>query len=242
MITGASRGMGRAYAIACAREGAKVAVNYASNAAAAGEVVSEIEAAGGVAQAFGANISVQADVDQMVDKVIDAFGRVDVFVGNAGILFKAPILDHTEQMFDDTFAVNVKGNFFCAKRVAHDMIPRRQGKIVFCSSIVAVVGEHHLLAYTATKGAIVSMARVFALELAEHRINVNVVLPGTTKTDMSEHVLADELLTQTIGDPIPLGRLGTPEDLAGAVLYFASSDSDWATGQTLIVDGGFTAV
>lgn len=242
LITGASRGMGRAYAIACAREGAKVAVNYTSNAAAADEVVSTIEAAGGTAAAYQANIAVQADVDAMIDQIVDSFGRIDVFVGNAGILFKAPVLEHTEQMFDEVFAVNVKGNFFCAQRVARDMITRQQGKIVFCSSIVAVVGEHHLLAYTATKGAIVSMARVFALELAQHQINVNVVLPGTTKTDMSEHVLADDLLTQTIGDPIPLGRLGTPEDLVGAVLFFASSDSDWATGQTLIVDGGFTAI
>jgi 3-oxoacyl-[acyl-carrier protein] reductase len=242
LISGASRGMGRAYAMACAREGAKVAVNYTSSVAAANEVAAKIEAAGGTAVAIKANIAIKSEVDAMIDQIIDTFGQIDVFVGNAGILFKAPVLDHTEQMFDDVFAINVKGNFFCAQRVAREMIPRRQGKIVFCSSIVAVVGEHHLLAYTATKGAIVSMARVFALELAEHQINVNVVLPGTTKTDMSEHVLADDLLTQTIGDPIPLGRLGTPEDLVGAVLFFASSDSDWATGQTLIVDGGFTAI
>jgi 3-oxoacyl-[acyl-carrier protein] reductase len=242
LITGASRGMGRAYAIACAREGAKVAVNYASNESAATDVVKVIEANGGTAFAVKANIARQAEVDAMVDLVIQTFGQVDVFVGNAGILYKAPVMEHTQQMFDDVLAVNVKGNFFCAQRVAQDMIPRKQGKIVFCSSIVAVVGEHHLLAYTASKGAIVSMTRVFALELAQHRINVNVILPGTTKTDMSEHVLADALLTKTIGDPIPLGRLGTPEDLVGAVLFFATSDSDWTTGQTLIVDGGFTAI
>ncbi len=242
LITGASRGMGKAYAIACAREGAAVAVNYLANAGAANEVVETIEANGGSAFAVKANIAEQAEVDHMVERVIDRFGRVDVFVGNAGILFKAPVVEHTERMFDDVLAVNVKGNFFCAQRVAQNMIPRGSGKIVFYSSIVAVVVEHHLLAYTASKGAIVSMARVFALEFAPYGINVNVVLPGTTKTDMSGHVLADSLMTETIGNPVPLGRLGTPEDLVGAVLFFATADSDWATGQTLIVDGGFTAI
>jgi len=140
LITGASRGMGKSYAIACARDAPAVAVDHLANAGAANEVVETIEANGGSAFAVKANIAGQTEVDHMAERVIDRFGRVDVFVGNAGILFKAPVMEHSERLFDDVLAVNVKGNFLCAQRVAQNMIPRGSGKIVFCGTPEDQVG------------------------------------------------------------------------------------------------------
>lgn len=240
IVTGGGRGMGRAYCIGLAREGAKVVVNYANRSDAADGVVKQIKDAGGEAVAFQADVGTKADVDKMVDFVVDTYGTLDVMVSNAGLVHKAPLLENTEEDIDRIFHTNVKGNIFCTQAAARVMMPKKSGKIILCASIVAVVGEPLLSIYTASKGAILAYTRAAALELAPYQINLNCVLPGTTKTDMSKDVIADPIVAKALVDPIPLGRLGTPEDLVGIVLYLASDEAVWTTGQSFIVDGGHT--
>ncbi len=241
IVTGGSRGMGRAYCIGLAREGAKVVVNYASRADAAEEVVKLIKDAGGNAVSYKADVGNKAEVDGMVDFAVKTYGTLDVMVSNAGLVRKADLLDNTEADIDRIFHTNVKGNIFSTQAAARVMMPKKSGKIILCASIVAVVGEPLLSVYTASKGAILAYSRAAALELAPYQINLNCVLPGTTKTDMSEDVIADPIVAKALIDPIPLGRLGTPEDLVGIILYLASDEAAWTTGQTFIVDGGHTA-
>ncbi len=240
IVTGGARGMGRAYCIGLAREGAKVVVNYTKRVDAAEEVVRKIKQAGGEAVACRADVGTKAEVDAMVEFAVKAYGRLDVMVSNAGLVHMAALTDCTEADIDRIFHTNVKGNIFCTQAAARVMMPQKSGKIILCASIVAVVGEPLLSVYTASKGAILSYMRAAALELAAHQINVNCVLPGTTKTDMSVDVIADPVVAKALIDPIPLGRLGTPEDLVGIVLYLASDEAVWTTGQSFIVDGGHT--
>lgn len=240
IVTGGARGMGRAYCIGLAREGAKVVVNYTNRADAAEEVVQQITKAGGKAVAFKADVGTKPDVDAMVDFAVKTYGRLDVMVSNAGLVHKAALLENTEADIDRIFHTNVKGNIFCTQAAARVMMPQKSGKVILCASIVAVVGEPLLSVYTASKGAILAFTRAAALELAPYKINLNCVLPGTTKTDMSRDVIADPIVAKALIDPIPLGRLGTPEDLVGIVLYLSSDEAVWTTGQSFIVDGGHT--
>jgi NAD(P)-dependent dehydrogenase (short-subunit alcohol dehydrogenase family) len=240
IVTGGGRGMGAAYSVALAREGAKVVVNYTANEAAAGEVVRRIRSSGGEAVAFAADVGNKAAVQRMVDFTVEKYGCLDAMISNAGLVHKAPLLDQSEEVIERIFHTNVKGNIFCTQVAAAQMMKQKKGKIILCASIVAVVGEPLLSVYTASKGAILAYMRAAAVELAPYQINVNCVLPGTTKTDMSRDVLADPVIQKALIDPIPLGRLGVPEDLAGIVLYLASNESDWTTGQSFIVDGGHT--
>ena len=240
IVTGGGRGMGAAYCVAMAREGAKVIVNYVGNAKAAEAVVNQIRKDGGEALAFQADVGKKADVQKMVDFTVQNYGRLDVMVSNAGLVHKAPLLEQSEEVIERIFHTNVKGNIFCTQVAAAQMMKQKKGKIILCASIVAVVGEPLLSVYTASKGAILAYTRAAAVELAPYQINVNCVLPGTTKTDMSKDVLADPVIQKALIDPIPLGRLGVPEDLVGIVLYLASDEANWTTGQSFIVDGGHT--
>lgn len=242
IVTGGGRGMGAAYSVSLAREGAKVIVNYVGDAKSADEIVSRIRKAGGEAVPFQADVGKKADVQRMVDFAVQKYGRVDVMVSNAGLVHKAPLLEQSEEVIERIFHTNVKGNIFCTQTAAAQMMKQKKGKIILCASIVAVIGEPRLSVYTASKGAILAFTRAAAVELAAYQINVNCVLPGTTKTDMSKDVLADPVVHKAIIEPIPLGRVGVPEDLAGIVLYLASDESDWTTGQSFIVDGGHTAI
>jgi len=241
VVTGGARGMGRAYCVGLARAGAKVVVNYVANPKAADEVVAAIVKAGGDAVPFKADVGVKAEMERMVDFAVGRFGRLDVMVSNAGIVHKAALLEHAEDIIDRIVHTNIKGNIFATQAAARLMMKQQSGRIILCSSIVAVVGEPLLSVYTASKGAILSYTRAAALEMAPYRVTVNCVLPGTTRTDMSRHVLEDPVVQKALVDPIPLGRLGTPEDLVGIVLYLASDESAWTTGQSFIVDGGHCA-
>jgi NAD(P)-dependent dehydrogenase (short-subunit alcohol dehydrogenase family) len=241
IVTGGSRGMGRAYCTGMAREGAAVVVNYVNDARAAGEVVEEIEKAGGRAVAYRADVGTKAQVEQMVDFAVERFGRLDVMVSNAGIVHKAPLLDQGEDVIDRIVHINVKGNIFCTQAAARPMMQQKSGAIILCASIVAIVGEPRLSVYSASKGAILAYTRAAAVELAPDGVTVNCVLPGTTVTDMSRDVLADPVMKKALIDPVPLGRLGTPDDLAGIVLFLASDEARWTTGQSFVIDGGHCA-
>jgi NAD(P)-dependent dehydrogenase (short-subunit alcohol dehydrogenase family) len=241
IVTGGAQGIGEAYSLGLAQEGAGVTV--ADVEAKAGErVVAQIQKAGGKAVFVKADVSRKADAERMVAETVKQLGGLDILVNNAAILFTAPVLEITEEMWDKLLAVNVKGSFFCAAAAAREMIKRKSGKIINISSIAAIGGQAGLCGYSSTKGAVLTMTKVFALELAPHNIQVNAILPGTTDTGMAKAAMADPNWTKQVLEGIPMKRLGRTVDLLGAVLYFASSDSDYCTGQTLIVDGGYSMV
>ena len=241
IVTGAGRGIGEAYALGFAREQANVVVVDVV-VSRAESTAKEVEEAGGKSLVQAMDVSKKKDVDAMAEKTVERFGRIDALVNNAGVLFQEPFLTSTEEQYYKIYDVNVKGLFLCAQAVARQMIKQKKGKIINVSSIAAIVGQANLSLYSSSKGAILSLTRAMALELAPHNIQVNAILPGTTETPMAADALANPETRAQLTSGIPLGRLGKPEDHVGAVLYFASEESNWCTGQTLIVDGGYSMV
>ena len=238
LVTGSSRCIGRATALALARAGMDVAVNYRQARGAAEEVASEIRALGRRAVAIRADVGEGNEARQLVAGAVEQLGRLDVLVSNAGVLEKAAVFDVTEDSWDRMFRVNVRGGFLCAQAAARHMVAAGAGRIVFVGSSAALMAEPHLAAYASAKGAVVSLARVMALELAVHHITVNIVLPATTLTDMASTSRYSGEALQRVLSRYPLGRLGRPEDTAAAIAFLASKDAGWITGQTLVVDGG----
>lgn len=241
IVTGAGRGIGEAYALGFARERANVVVVDVV-ASRAESTAKKVEEAGGKSLIQAMDVSKKKDVDAMAEKTVERFGRIDALVNNAGVLFQEPFLTSTEEQYYKIYDVNVKGLFLCAQAVARQMIKQKKGKIINVSSIAAIVGQANLSLYSSSKGAVLSLTRAMALELAPHNIQVNAILPGTTETPMAADALANPETRAQLTGGIPLGRLGKPEDHVGAVLYFASEESNWCTGQTLIVDGGYSMV
>lgn len=238
LVTGASRGIGRATALALARDGMDVAVNYRTVHTAAEEVVAEIRAMGRRATAIQADVGEGDEARRLVAWTVEQLGGLDVLMSNAGVLEKAGVLDVTEDSWDRMYRVNVKGGFLCAQAAARHMVTTGAGRSVFVASSAALVAQPHLVAYAGAKGAVVSLARAMALELAVHYITVNVVLPGTTLTGMGSTSTASPEALQRVLSRYPLGRLGRPEDTAAAIAFLASEEASWITGQTLVVDGG----
>lgn len=238
LITGGSRGIGRATALALARGGLDVAVNYREARGAADQVVAEIHAAGRRAAALRADIETATAARGLVGAAVEHFGRLDVLVSNAGVIEKAGVLDLTEEAWDRMFRVNVRGAFFCAQAAARHMAQAGGGRIVFVASTAALMAEPHLAAYASAKGALLALVRAMALELAPHQITVNAVAPGTTMTGSASAYASDPDALARVLKRYPLGRLGRPEDTAAAVAFLASEAAGWITGQTLVVDGG----
>jgi NAD(P)-dependent dehydrogenase (short-subunit alcohol dehydrogenase family) len=241
IITGGANGIGEAYATGIAQEGASVVIVDLDEKRGK-EIVGEIEKSGGKALFVRTDVSRKQDVEKMVKSAINHFGSIDILVNNAGILFTAPFEETTEEMWDKLFAVNVKGLFFCSQAAAKEMKKKKRGKIINISSIAAIGAQAGLCAYSSTKGAVLPVTLVFALELARYNIQVNAILPGTTNTGMAKAAMADPEWTRQITEGIPMKRLGKTRDLLGAVIFFASSESDYCTGQTLIVDGGYSMI
>jgi 3-oxoacyl-[acyl-carrier protein] reductase len=236
LITGASRGIGRATALELAKAGAKIVINYAGNAAAAQEVLKAIQDMGGQAIAVQANIAVAAEVDELIQKTIDAFGSIDILVNNAGITRDTLLMRMKEADWDAVLDTNLKGVFLCTKAVAKLMMKQRSGKIINMTSVVGLTGNAGQANYAAAKAGVVGFTKSMAKELGSRGITVNAVAPGFIATDMTE-VLPDSVKEQMTGN-IPLGRPGTPNDVAKAVLFLCSDAADYITGQTLNVDGG----
>jgi NAD(P)-dependent dehydrogenase (short-subunit alcohol dehydrogenase family) len=241
LVTGGAHGIGRAIATGLAAEGAAVAVNYSRSGEAAAEAVAEIEDAGGRAIAVKADVSDRAACDRLVAETVDAFGTVDVLVNNAGISVEKPFLEVTEEEWDRLMAVNVKGVFLCTQRVLPIMLERGSGKIINLSSISAEVGDLETSAYCATKGAVAALTRQLALELGPHGINVNALGPGVIETAMNDDLLRNPASAREVVRSIPLGRLGAAADVAPAAVFLASEESDYLTGTTIYVDGGWLA-
>lgn len=236
IVTGASRGIGRAIALKLAEEGAKVAVNYSGSQAKAEEVVELIRQNGGEAFAVQANVSDAGSVQEMVAETLGQFGSVDILVNNAGITRDNLLMRMKEEEWDDVINTNLKGVFICTKAVTRQMMKQRSGKIINISSIVGVAGNAGQANYVAAKAGVIGLTKTSAKELASRNINVNAVAPGFITTEMTDE-LPEEIKSQMLSQ-IPLGKLGDPEDVARAVLFLSSSDSDYMTGQTLHIDGG----
>lgn len=236
LVTGASRGIGREIALELAREGASVAVNYAGSEAKALEVVDEIKAMGREAFAIQADVSNSESVTDMAKETIERFGKIDILVNNAGITKDNLLMRMKESEWDDVININLKGVFLCTKAVTRQMMKQRSGRIINISSIVGVSGNPGQANYVAAKSGVIGLTKTSAKELSSRGITVNAVAPGFITTDMTDKLNEDvktEMLKQ-----IPLARFGEPKDIARTVIFLASEDSAYMTGQTLHVDGG----
>ena len=236
LVTGASRGIGRAIALALAAEGAQVAINFAGNVAAAEEVKSLIENNGGKAILVQADVADAAQVEEMVGKVVAGFGRIDILVNNAGITKDGLLLRMKEDQWDAVLNTNLKSVFNCTKAVTKIMMKQRYGRIVNMSSVVGIMGNAGQTNYAAAKAGIIGFSKSAAKELASRGITVNMIAPGCIGTDMTA-ALPDNVKEAMLAD-IPLGRVGTPEDVAKAVRFLVSDDAAYITGQIINVDGG----
>ena len=236
LVTGASRGIGRAVALKLASEGAKVALNFAGNEAAANEVRQEIEAMGGQAILVKADVADEAAVQDMVQKTADAFGRIDILVNNAGITRDGLLARMKEEDWDAVLSTNLKGVFYCTKLVSKLMMKKRSGRIINMASVVGLMGNAGQTNYAAAKAGVIGFSKSAAKELAARGITVNMVAPGFIDTDMTA-AMTDKAKEMTLTG-IPLNRMGTPEDVANAVAFLVSDNASYITGQVINVDGG----
>ena len=237
VVTGASRGIGRAIAETLAAEGATVVVNYQTNAEAAETVVSAITAAGGRALAIRADVSDTAAAEGLIKAAIDAFGHIDIVVNNAGTTRDTLLLSMKEEQWDVVLATNLKSVFNVCKAAARPMLRRKQGgRIINISSVSGIVGQPGQTNYAASKAGIIGFSKSLAKELGSRGITVNVVAPGFVLTDLTAG-LSDELVQQTLGY-IPLGRWGQAQEISHAVAFLASDRASYITGEVLRVDGG----
>jgi len=236
LVTGASRGIGRAIAIALAEAGADVAVNFAGSEAAAAETAAAVEALGRKAILLQGNVGKAAEFETIVGKAIEAFGKLDILVNNAGITRDNLIMRMKEEEFDEVIETNLKGVFNGIKAVTRPMMKQRSGRIINISSVVGVLGNAGQANYVAAKAGVIGLTKSAARELASRGITVNAVAPGYIETDMTGKLpqeVRDGILSQ-----VPLGRMGKPEDIASAVVYLASDAASYMTGQTIHIDGG----
>lgn len=235
IVTGASRGIGRATAIALAAEGANVVVNYARSSTAADEVVAEIAAAGGSAIAVQADVSQAEQVDALIKATMEKWGRIDVLVNNAGITRDTLLLRMKLEDWQAVMDLNLTGVFLCTRAVSKVMLKQRSGRIINIASVAGLMGNPGQANYSAAKAGVVGFTKTVAKELASRGVTVNAVAPGFIQTDMTE----DLPNTEDILKLIPLGRYGQPEEVAGAICFLASDPAAaYITGQTLTIDGG----
>jgi NAD(P)-dependent dehydrogenase (short-subunit alcohol dehydrogenase family) len=245
VVTGAGSGIGRAAAALFAREGAEVAA-LDVNADAAAETAKQIAEAGGKALAVVADVADPAAVEGAFAEVIGEHGRVDVLYNNAGVNSKGSVIDATEDDWDRSFAVNAKGTFLCSRAAAASMVATGSGSIINQGSVAALVGIANFASYCAAKGAVVALTRSMSVDLAPRGVRVNAICPGTVYTPLMEPMLTarggGDLaagLALTVAK-YPIGRLGTPEEIAAVALFLASDDSSFLTGSVITADGGMT--
>jgi len=241
LVTGGSRGIGRACCLMLARAGASVAVNYRIETPSAELLVEEIESQGGEAFALAADVSKRTEAEMLVDETVARFGNIDILVNSAGIWKSSPIDEMSDGEWDEMIGVNLTGTFNCIRAAVPPMKEARSGRIINISSTAGQRGEAFCAHYAATKGAVISLTKSVAVELAPYGILVNCVAPGWTVTDMTR----DDLLgarRESILQTIPLARAGTAEEVAGAVVFLASELATFVTGEVLNVNGGAVLV
>jgi 3-oxoacyl-[acyl-carrier protein] reductase len=234
LVTGSSRGIGRAIALALAAEGAKVVVNYAQSATAAEEVVALIQQQGGTALALQADVADVTQVDQLFKRLIEQWGRLDILVNNAGITRDGLVLRMKDADWESVLDLNLSGVFWCCRQATKIMLKQRSGRIVNISSTSGVMGNAGQVNYSAAKAGVIGLTKALARELASRGVTVNAVAPGFISTDMTQ-----DLDPKPIQAMIPLGRFGTPEEVAGVVRFLAADPAAlFMTGQVLCIDGG----
>ena len=236
LVTGASRGIGRAVAIALAKAGALVAVNYAGNVKAAEEVQQIITQAGGKAILVQGDVAQAEVVDEMMKTVMDEFGRIDILVNNAGITRDGLLMRMKESDWDAVIDTNLKGIFHCTKAAAKHMMKARSGRIINMTSVVGLIGNAGQTNYAAAKAGVTGFSKSAAKELASRGITVSMVAPALSDTDMT--AVLPEKVREEMVKGIPMGRMGTPEEVAEAVLFLASDQASYITGQIINLDGG----
>ena len=243
IITGARRGMGKSHVLVLAKAGAKVVVSDISEEDCQ-KVVEEIEKGKGEALAVKCDVTKKEEVDNLVKKTIERFGRVDILVNNAGICQFKPFLELTEGEWDRTLNINLKGYFLCAQTVAKEMVKQKSGVIVNIASVASGqvgIGFPTLAHYCASKGGIIAMTEVLAVELAPFGIRVNAIAPGMIETPMIDPMKKDPKMMEAMLAKVPMQRVGKPEEVSNLVLFLASDVSPYMTGSTVIIDGGWLA-
>ena len=236
LVTGASRGIGKAIALELAKQGANVAVNYAGSETKAQAVVEEIQQLGVQAFKVQADVANEANVKSMVKEVISAFGSLDILVNNAGITSDNLLMRMKEEEFDRVINTNLKGVFICTKAVTRQMMKQKAGRIINVASIVGVSGNAGQANYVAAKAGVIGLTKTTAKELASRNILVNAVAPGFISTDMTDELTAEQ--RESMLNLIPLAKLGEAEDVAKVVRFLATEDANYITGQTIHIDGG----
>ncbi len=238
IITGASRGLGKAMAIGLAQAGATVVVTDVLDTSDTVEEIRKIDE-----KSFGLKVDVsnKADVEKMVKKTTDAFGKIDILVNNAGILRTGNAEELKKEDWGNVLQINLTGQFLCAQAVGKQMITQKSGKIINISSIAGLFGYATSAPYSASKAGVISLTKTLAAEWGKHNINVNAICPGVFATDMTDDYLKSEEFLNNIKSNVPLSRYAKPEELVGTVIYLASKASEYVTGHALVIDGGWTA-
>ena len=241
VITGARKGMGRSHALTLAKAGVKVVVADISLEDCQ-KVVEEIKKNGGEALAIKCDVSQKSEVDEMVKKAIEKFGKIDILVNNAGICQFKPFLELTEEDWDKTLDINLKGYFLCAQATAKEMVKQKSGVIINIASVAMGqqgVGMPNIVHYCASKGGIAGMTEALAVELAPYNIRVNAISPGMIETSMISSVKQDPKMMEAMLARVPMRRVGRSEEVSNLVLFLASDDSSYMTGSTVVIDGGW---
>lgn len=241
LVTGAGRGLGRACALALADAGAVVAA-AARTGTEVSQLADDITAGGSRASWHTVDVLDLSDIQRMVDEVVSEHGRIDILVNNAGTNVQQKVLDVTEDAWDLVIDTNLKGAFFCAQAIAPAMVARGSGKIINMASTFATLGFQGRAVYAASKGGLMQLTRVMAIEWASHGVNINAVGPTATRTRMNESVFQDTTYRKEVLSRIPAGRWCEPEDVTGPVVFLASEASNMVNGHLLLVDGGWSAI
>lgn len=236
LVTGAGRGIGAQIAKSFAAEGATVVVNYSGSEQAAAKTVSDIEAAGGIAESYKCNVADYNAAAQMINYIVEKYEKLDILVNNAGITRDGLLMRMSEEDFDSVINVNLKGTFNCIKNVSRQMLKQRTGRIINMSSVVGIAGNAGQVNYAASKAGVIGITKSAAKEMASRGITVNAIAPGYIDTDMT-NVLSDAV-KENIMSAIPLGRIGSVADIAETAVFLASEAASYITGQVISVDGG----
>lgn len=238
IVTGASQGLGKAISIGLSKKGAKV---VAADIKDTSETIQEIKRNKGESIGIKVDISDKSDVESMVNKTMDEYGKIDILVNNAGILRMEDAETMSKEDWDKVINVNLTGQFLCAQAVGTQMIQQKNGKIINISSIAGLSGYANSAVYSASKGGVLLMTKTLAVEWAEYNINVNSICPGVFETGMTGDLLEDEDFKKMIKENVPLGRHAEPKELVGTVIFLSSKASDYMTGSSIVIDGGWTA-
>jgi 3-oxoacyl-[acyl-carrier protein] reductase len=242
LVTGASRGIGRSIALALAKEGAVVALNCSASIKAAGEVAKEIRGLGRQAIVIQADVASKTEVENMVKRIIDEFGKIDILVNNAGMSVVGASVELEENRWRRGIDVMLTGVFFCSQAIGREMIKQGGGKIINIASVNGIVAFPERICYSCAKAGVIQLTKVLGCEWARYNINVNAIAPGYVKTSLVEELAEKGTLNmEELAIRAPLGRLAEPEEIAAAVVFLASEESKYMEGQTIVLDGGWTA-